>query len=171
MRVHQYPIAKGDQVQARFVGTIVPLDEPTTMEEAVPRFYENVEALIKAANANRRIACNRAARDEASKDTATPESVRTVANAVVVKVPRESTGESKPKATSERAQKAAKFDARTAAVVAKGPQAIKVAIELGALTQEDVDAYLASQSAVPAGTPVKLGRESAQAQKPEKSKK
>lgn len=144
MRQHEYVIQKGEQVPATFVGTKVVLDEPTTMEEAVPRFYENQDALIRAANAHRRIACNRASRDAATKEGASPETIRAAANAVKIGVPREASATGGKKPTSERAVKAAKLDQGLANVVNKGEAAIKQAIALGFVTQEDVDAYRAA---------------------------
>lgn len=62
MRTHEYTVAAGKDVPAKFTGAKIVHEVPTTLSEAIPRFFADEASLVSAAVQHRNIDVNRKVR-------------------------------------------------------------------------------------------------------------
>lgn len=150
--VHALTLTKGDTTPARWVGHVVPVEDASTVEEAIRRgHFTDLAAIMDSANSYRHVQQNRAMRDAALAPNATPETIRAAVLSVKVGEQRKGT---RSGANAAAQAKATRLDAVTQrakdAVLAGDLKKVASLLEFGVVTQEQIDEWRNEQKAAPA---------------------
>jgi len=152
MREHISTVQKGNDVRAEFVGKTVTWQKAQTVDEALTNgHFASEAALVAAAEAQRDIAIRAEVRKILGKPDGTLEQAQ--AKAVTVKVgearQREPGAVTQPKTAKGKVDRTAKdIGASLFERAIANPDWGRQAIEFGAFTQEQLDAYVAAKHEV-----------------------
>lgn len=152
MREHISTVQKGNDVRAEFVGKTVTWQKAQSMAEALDNgHFASEAALVAAAEAQRDIAIRAEVRKILGKPDGTLEQAQAKATTVKVgeaKV-REPGAVTQPKTAKGKVDRTAKdIGASLFERAIANPDWGKQAIEFGAFTQEQLDAYIAAKAEV-----------------------
>lgn len=150
--IHALTLTKGDTTPAKWVGFSVPVEDASTMAEALRLgHFTDEAAVMDAANSYRHVQQNRALRDAAVDPKATPETLR--ASVPPVKIGEQRKG-TRSGANAAAQAKATRLDAVTQrakdAVLAGDLKKVASLLEFGVVTQEQIDEWRSEQKAAPA---------------------
>lgn len=152
MREHIATVQKGNDVRAEFVGKTVTWQKAQTMDEALTNgHFTNEAALVAAAEAQRDIAIRAEIRKILGKPDGTIEAAQAKATSVKVgeAKQREPGAVTQPKTAKGKVDRTAKDIGATLFERAiANPDWGKQAIEFGAFTQAQLDAYVQAKAEV-----------------------